>query len=86
VLALLLAGCGSASSTRTSGSAASTTARTTGTTASSIHPGSVAVAVGMPITHTEFLHWMYVAVESQTQAQPGVATIVPTDPPGFSAG
>jgi hypothetical protein len=83
-VALVVAGCGSASSPSTSRTAASTKTLTGATTATVVPAGSVAVAGGTPITHAEFIHWMYVAAKSQASSSPGQPAIVPTDPPGFS--
>jgi len=80
VVGLVIAGCGTASTT--------STPRRTPKRASSrpapsvIPPGSVAVAVGTPITQATFNHWMYVAAKSQTSQTPGAPVIVP-DPPDY---
>ena len=87
-LAVLAAGCGSASSTSTSTS--KSTSRTAANRASSrpdpnaIPTGSVAVVLGTPITETALNHWMYVAAKSQAAQSPGQAVIVP-DPPAYKS-
>jgi hypothetical protein len=86
VLALIAAGCGSASSSRTSTSRTAASSRTVpARPAGTVIPaGSVAVVNGSPITQATFDHWMYVAAKSQAAQAPGQPVVVPTDPPGFT--
>jgi hypothetical protein len=80
VVGLVVAGCGTASSTSTPRRAPKRASSRP--VPSVVPPGSVAVAVGTPITQATFNHWMYVAAKSQISQTPGAPAIVP-DPPDY---
>lgn len=97
LVAVVVAGCGTASSTSTTSSKTATSATSTGSSsgttaapgttqpsATAIPNASVAVVVGSPITQTDFKHWMYVAAKSQASQSPGQPVIVP-DPPDYKS-
>jgi foldase protein PrsA len=69
--ALIVAGCGSSSSSPVK--------------AGSVPSTDAAVVAGNPITKRAVYHWMYVDAKGEAAQSPGSPVIVPTDPPEFPA-
>jgi foldase protein PrsA len=70
VAALIVAGCGSSSSSSTGN-------------AGTVPSTDAAVVAGNPITKRAVLHWMFVDAKGEAAQSPGSPVIVPTDPPEF---